>query len=72
MPAIRLKTFGTTGISEERVVERMEYRIRLDVIQELNEYEGRMLLRATVENCVLADQIETASQTFEYIRDGVC
>lgn len=38
-----LKNLETTGISKERV-ESMEDRMKLDVIQELNEYEGRMLL----------------------------
>lgn len=38
-----LKNLETTGISKERV-ESMEERMKSEVIQELNEYEGRMLL----------------------------
>lgn len=38
-----LKNLETTGISKERV-ESMEDRMKLDVVQELQEYEGRMLL----------------------------
>jgi hypothetical protein len=38
-----LKNLETTGISKERV-ESMEDRMKLDVVQELNEYDGRMLL----------------------------
>lgn len=38
-----LKNLETTGISKERV-ESMEDRMRLDVLQELDEYEGRLLL----------------------------
>jgi hypothetical protein len=38
-----LKNLETTGISRERV-ESMEDRMKLDVVQELNEYQGRMLL----------------------------
>lgn len=38
-----LKNLETTGISKERV-ESMEERMRLDVIQELEEYDGRILL----------------------------
>ena len=38
-----IKNLETTGISKERV-ESMEERMKLDVVQELNEYEGRMLL----------------------------
>jgi hypothetical protein len=38
-----LKNLETTGISKERV-ESMEDRMRLDVIQELDEYDGRLLL----------------------------
>jgi hypothetical protein len=38
-----LKNLETTGISKERV-ESMEERMKLDVVQELDEYEGRMLL----------------------------
>jgi hypothetical protein len=38
-----LKNLEITGISRERV-ESMEDRMKLDVVQELNEYQGRMLL----------------------------
>lgn len=38
-----LKNLETTGISKERV-ESMEERMKLDVIQELKEYDDRMLL----------------------------
>ncbi|GAA5805134.1 inositol hexakisphosphate-domain-containing protein [Helicostylum pulchrum] len=70
-----LKNLETTGISKERV-ESMEDRMRLDVIQELNEYEGRMLLHdedntfnlLPLWETVPADQIETPSQIFESIR----
>lgn len=38
-----LKNLETTGISKERV-ESMEDRMKIDVLQELKEYDGRMLL----------------------------
>ncbi|KAG2202051.1 hypothetical protein INT47_006243 [Mucor saturninus] len=70
-----LKNLETTGISKERV-ESMEDRMKLDVIQELNEYEGRMLLHdedntfnlIPLWETVPTDQVETPSQIFESIR----
>ncbi|KAI8635991.1 inositol hexakisphosphate-domain-containing protein [Parasitella parasitica] len=70
-----LKNLETTGISKERV-ESMEDRMRLDVIQELNEYDGRMLLHdedsdfnlLPLWETVPPDQVETPSQVFESIR----
>ncbi|KAL7332462.1 hypothetical protein PS15p_204505 [Mucor circinelloides] len=70
-----LKNLETTGISKERV-ESMEDRMRLDVIQELHEYDGRMLLHdedsdfnlLPLWETVPSDQVETPSQVFESIR----
>ncbi|CEP08320.1 hypothetical protein [Parasitella parasitica] len=70
-----LKNLETTGISRERV-ESMEERMRLDVIQELNEYDGRMLLHdedsdfnlLPLWETVPSDQVETPSQVFESIK----
>ncbi|CAO3619250.1 unnamed protein product [Mucor fragilis] len=70
-----LKNLETTGISKERV-ESMEDRMRLDVIQELHEYEGRMLLHdedsdfnlLPLWETVPSDQVETPGQVFESIR----
>ncbi|KAI8984466.1 inositol hexakisphosphate-domain-containing protein [Mycotypha africana] len=70
-----LKNLETTGISKERV-ESMEERMRLDVLQELGEYDGRMLLHDEDSNfnllplweTVPSDQIETPSQVFESIK----
>ncbi|GAN09242.1 metal ion binding oxidoreductase [Mucor ambiguus] len=70
-----LKNLETTGISKERV-ESMEDRMRLDVIQELHEYDGRMLLHdedsdfnlLPLWETVPSDQVETPGQVFESIR----
>lgn len=70
-----LKNLETTGISKERV-ESMEERMRLDVIQELKEYDGRVLLHdedsgfnlLPLWETVPAELVETPSQVFESIR----
>ncbi|KAI8970529.1 inositol hexakisphosphate-domain-containing protein [Pilobolus umbonatus] len=74
-----LKNLETTGISKERV-EGMEYRMKLDVIQELREYDGRMLLHdeealekggfnlLPLWETVPIDQVQTPSEIFDSIR----
>ncbi|KAI9473878.1 MAG: inositol hexakisphosphate-domain-containing protein [Benjaminiella poitrasii] len=70
-----LKNLETTGISKERV-ESMEDRMKLDVVQELKEYKGRMLLHdedndfnlLPMWETVPENLVETPSQVFESIR----
>ncbi|KAI8377229.1 inositol hexakisphosphate-domain-containing protein [Choanephora cucurbitarum] len=70
-----LKNLETTGISRERV-ESMEDRMRLDVIQELDEYDNRMLLHdedsgfnlLPLWETVPKELVETPRQVFESIR----
>ncbi|KAI7904707.1 inositol hexakisphosphate-domain-containing protein [Cokeromyces recurvatus] len=70
-----LKNLETTGISKERV-ESMEDRMKLDIIQELNEYKGRILLHdednefnlLPMWETVPEHLVETPSQVFESIR----
>ncbi|RCI07158.1 hypothetical protein CU098_013780 [Rhizopus stolonifer] len=70
-----LKNLETTGISRERV-ESMEDRMKLDVVQELDEYDNRMLLHdedsgfnlLPLWETVPKDQVETPRQVFESIR----
>ncbi|KAI8354158.1 inositol hexakisphosphate-domain-containing protein [Blakeslea trispora] len=70
-----LKNLETTGISRERV-ENMEDRMRLDVIQELDEYDNRMLLHdedsgfnlLPLWETVPKELVETPRQVFESIR----
>lgn len=73
-----LKNLETTGIARERV-EGMEQRMRLDVLDELQEYNGRLLLHdeETTEKggfelvptweTVPVECVETPSQVFESI-----
>ncbi|KAI8886446.1 hypothetical protein K501DRAFT_177643 [Backusella circina FSU 941] len=74
-----LKNLETTGISKERV-ESMEDRMKIDVLQELKEYDGRMLLHdeeaiekggfnlLPIWETVPTEQVETPSEVFESIR----
>ncbi|KAI9496168.1 inositol hexakisphosphate-domain-containing protein [Zychaea mexicana] len=73
-----IKNLETTGIARERV-EDMEKRMRLDVLEELGEYDGRLLLHdeetsekggailVPVWETVPVECVETPSQVFQSI-----
>ncbi|KAI8393383.1 inositol hexakisphosphate-domain-containing protein [Radiomyces spectabilis] len=75
-----LKNLETTGIAKERV-ESMEHRMKLDALEELEEYEGRLLLHdeevtdkggftlLPMWETVPVECVETPSEVFQSIID---